>query len=139
MLHLFFFCFYICNIVAFTTVKMKTFFNFSNYLGIASATLCVAHCILTPFLIVLVSKYEWWENLSYLFLIVSFAAVWEAVKAKPPLHILLLIWVSFLVLGLCIIFENTYEFAEPLSYLASLSLVSGHILNIRHCKKCNHD
>ncbi|SOE23084.1 MerC mercury resistance protein [Spirosomataceae bacterium TFI 002] len=115
---------------------MKNLFNFSNYLGIASATLCVVHCILTPFLIVLVIKYEWWANLSYLFLLVSFTAAWEATKSKPPRHIFLLVWIGFAILSFCIILEDTFEFAELLSYFASLVLVLGHILNIKHCRNC---
>lgn len=106
-------------------------------MGIASATLCVAHCILTPFLILLVSRYEWWENLTYLFLAVSFYAVYGAIKTKPPKHVLFLICGGYALLTLFLLLEGMWPFAEPLSYVASFGLVVGHTLNIKHCKKCN--
>jgi predicted neutral ceramidase superfamily lipid hydrolase len=105
-------------------------------MGIASATLCVVHCILTPFLLIIIAKYEWWENLTYLFLAVSLYAVYEAIKAKPPKYILSLICGSYVLLIAFLLLEETWYLAEPLSYIASLGLVIGHVLNVRHCKNC---
>lgn len=116
---------------------MKKTFSGSDYLGIASATLCVAHCILAPFLILAVSKYAWWEHLTYVFLALSFYAVYEAIKAKPPTYILVLICGSFALMTIFLLLEASWKIAEPLSYIASLGLVVGHILNIRYCKNCN--
>lgn len=118
---------------------MKTFFKDSNYMGIASATLCVAHCILTPFLLVIVAKYEWWESLTFLFLAISFYAVYEAVKSKPPKHILWLICGSYALTATFLLMEESWALAEPLSYLTSAGLVLGHILNIQYCKNCTND
>jgi hypothetical protein len=104
--------------------------------GIVSTTLCVVHCILTPLLLVLVAKYEWWGNLTFLFLAISFYAVYDAIKSKPPQHILLLICVSYVFMTAFLLLENFWDLAEPLSYVASFGLVIGHILNIRYCKSC---
>ncbi|MFB0946900.1 MAG: hypothetical protein ACI9V1_001867 [Spirosomataceae bacterium] len=118
---------------------MKAFFKNSNYMGIASATLCVVHCILTPFLILIVSKYEWWGNLTFLFLAISLYAVHDAIRSKPPKHILWLICGSYALMAGFLLLEEAWSLAEPLSYIASLGLVVGHILNIRYCKHCTND
>lgn len=115
---------------------IKSLTKDSNYVGIVSATLCVVHCILTPFLVVLVSKYEWWGNLTFVFLTIGLGAVIAATRDKPPAHILILIWGGYFLLTLFVILEGYWSLAEPLSYVASLILVMGHILNIRYCKKC---
>lgn len=109
-----------------------------DFLGIASASLCVIHCLATPFLIVLVSKYEWWENLTFIFLAISFFAVYQATKSRPPAYILAIIWIGFFALSTGILLEESWQYGEMLGYAASLILVLGHVLNIRHCKKCAH-
>ena len=117
---------------------MKNSYAISDYFGIASATFCVIHCIATPFLIVIVSKYEWWSSLSYLFLTISFFAVYQASKSKPPAYILTFIWAGFVGLTLSTLSEDYWTYGELTGYIFSVVLVTGHILNIRYCKKCKY-
>lgn len=134
MLHLKNFCFYICNIVASVMKKSK-----SDWLGIASASLCVVHCLFTPFLMFIASNFSWWHEMSYLFLLISFFAAYDASKDSDSNTVIGIIWSSFTLLTTCIIFEDEYRHLHEISYLASLGLIIGHIYNIRYCKKCHHE
>jgi len=108
----------------------------SDWVGIASASLCLVHCLLSPVLITLAASFEWWPGVSYLFLIVSFYAAFETSRHSGGSPWLWLIWISFAVLTASILFEDDFEVLELLGYVASAGLVFGHVLNIRHCKKC---
>ncbi|TDB63709.1 MerC domain-containing protein [Arundinibacter roseus] len=108
----------------------------SDWAGIFSASLCVVHCLLTPLLMVLTATFSWWAGLSYVFLFISFYAAFDTSRAHTPRPILLLIWGGFVLLTLSIILEDAFPVLHKFSYPASLLLVIGHILNLRHCKKC---
>jgi hypothetical protein len=134
MLHLIKPCVYICNIVAFNMIKFK-----SDWLGIVSASLCVVHCLFTPFLIFITSNFSWWYEASYLFLLISFFAAYEASNHTDSRIALSIIWSSFALLAVCLLFEEDYYILHDISYLASLGIILGHIYNLRYCKKCNHE
>lgn len=114
--------------------KLKTYY--SDVIGISSATLCVIHCLITPILMVLLSQITWWHEFSYFFLLISFFAAYESSKKSITNPYLYLIWVSFFVLLISVIFEEDFSYLHELSYLASAGLIIGHILNIKHCKTC---
>jgi hypothetical protein len=110
----------------------------SDWLGIASASLCVVHCLFMPILIIIATNFTWWHEISYLFLLVSFFAAFEASKNAQKVA-LSIIWSSFALLTMCILFEEERYMFHNISYLASLGLIFGHIYNLKYCKKCNHD
>ena len=116
--------------------RLSLLYTKPDWVGIASASLCVVHCLLTPLLLTLATTYEWWPGLSYLFLFVSFYAALETSWHSTGSPWLWLIWGSFVALATAVIFEDRYPALELLSYLASVGLVVGHILNIRYCRKC---
>lgn len=112
----------------------------SDWVGVVSASLCVVHCLLTPMLITLAANFGWWPGVSYLFLIVGFYAAYETSQHSSGSPWLWVIWISFALLTVSIIFEDDYETLELLGYVASAGLVVGHVFNIRFCKKCpSHD
>ncbi len=108
----------------------------SDWIGIASASLCVVHCLLTPMLVALAATYGWWPGLPYLFLMISGYAAIETSRHSNGSPWLWLIWTSLLVLTAAIIFEEEAEWLEWTSYLASVGLVVGHVLNMAYCRKC---
>jgi hypothetical protein len=115
---------------------METNTSKFDWAGILSASLCVVHCLLTPVLILLLSNKEWWHQVYYMFLAISFYAAFKATQNCTVNKIVVLIWLSFLILAVSILFEDTFTWLHELSYLASFGLVAGHILNIRYCKHC---
>jgi hypothetical protein len=117
---------------------MKSIYK-SDWLGIVSASLCVVHCLLTPFLIFIAANFSWWHEVSYLFLVVSFFAAYHASNHTKSRTAQAIIWTSFTLLSICILFEEEYPLFHEISYLASLGLIIGHIYNIRYCNNCPHE
>jgi ABC-type iron transport system FetAB permease component len=115
-----------------TTFKNKWF----DYTGIISATLCTIHCIIMPF-IMFFQKYIFQiEALSYVFLIISFIAVYNTIKYSSSKLICMLLISSFILLLAGVIFEDDYPLFDKVAHIGSLGLTIGHILNIRYCRKC---
>ena len=107
----------------------KSLFLSSDWLGMASASLCMIHCLLTPFLVLGASQIAWWHDITGLFLVLSAVAVWLSTRQGTHTGIKTLIWVSFALLALCVIGEAYWEPFHEISYLASLGLVIGHLWN----------
>jgi hypothetical protein len=110
-----------------------------DILGIASASLCVVHCLFTPFLILTASNFSWWHEMSYLFLLISFFAAFEASNHTESRVFPLILWSFFLILSVCILFDEDFPILHEISYLASLGLIIGHIYNLCYCPKYHHE
>ena len=101
----------------------------ADWLGMASASLCMIHCLITPFLLLGVSQLAWWHDLSWLFLGFSGLAVWLATRTQTQWKIKGLIWFSFTVLFIAVLGEDWWEPFHEISYGASLGLIIGHLWN----------
>lgn len=117
--------------------------NRSDSLGAFASGLCLIHCVATPFLFVLqplaVSEEAaplWWQSLDYVFLIVSFFAVyWSAINTSKS-WMRSALWISFSVLTMAILnekFELLY-LGEFLTYIAAASLIGLHLYNQKYCQ-----
>ena len=104
--------------------------------GILSASVCLIHCLVTPFIIMLFAASEFWHFGEYIFAAISFFAVYQASKNKPGKFIAVILWVSCVILITAIMIKSTFEQAQYFTYLGGFGLISGHLLNIRNCNKC---
>lgn len=116
---------------------MKPSTNRADLVGIINTSLCMVHCLLTPILLAFLGSAEWLHDLSYLFLFLSFYAIWEATQHSTNSKVLSIIWLSFALLSVSILFEEDFKWLHYLNYVASIGIIGGHILNIRYCKQCN--
>jgi hypothetical protein len=122
----------------------------ADKLGIASAVVCTIHCLLVPLLFLV--KYwlsasgnadhlgltsihhgdrllpSWWETLDYVFLVVSFVAVYHAASHAAGKWIKISLWLFWLCFAIAIFFEASLHW---LAYLSSAGLVATHFINIR--------
>lgn len=108
--------------------------NRSDLLGIASAALCTVHCLAAPLVLLLFATSEFWHALSYVFLAISFVAVYFATKHTHSKQISLLIWGSFTLLAISLILEHQIHAMHYVGYAASAGLIFGHVQNIKQCK-----
>ncbi len=115
----------------------------SDQAGIASAVLCTVHCLVVPVLFLLRFSVAdntafhlpvWWEKLDFVFLAVSFAAVYHSAGHTRTREIKLSLWTFWLVLAIAIIFQAQLHW---LAYLASAGLIVTHFLNIRLMRRYN--
>lgn len=135
---------YICNSVAFNAgCNMNKYNERADKLGIASAVICTIHCLVVPVLFVV--KYSltnqvvghsfmpwWWEAIDYVFLVISFIAVYHAASHTYTRKIKRSLWFFWTCLALAIFFEQSLFW---LAYIASAGLVTTHYFNIRMHKK----
>ena len=110
--------------------------------GIASAVLCTIHCLMIPALLLI--KYlwagktavpnlpYWWGYLDYLFLVISFTAVYHAAGHTTARWIKVSLWTCWCLLSTGILFEEQLHW---LAYLASAGLIATHFFNIRLVRK----
>lgn len=117
-------------------------------LGIMASVLCLLHCLVTPLLFVAQASATnhlqkvpfWWGNIDYVFLLISFFAIYKTTKTTSKNRIKLLLWCNWVFLVFLIINEkiNIFHIPELIMYATSLSLASIHIYNLKYCK-CKED
>jgi hypothetical protein len=116
--------------------------NIADKAGIASAVLCTVHCLVVPMLFLIkftwadeLANYRlpyWWELLDYLFLLISFFAVYHSASHTASRPIKMSLWIFWAILAISIIFS---KHLHALAYVASAGLVSTHFMNIRRMKR----
>jgi hypothetical protein len=103
--------------------------NFADVGGMASASLCIVHCLLTPFLLITFAGISWLEEMEFLFVGFSLlAALFATITNKRSIY-LIGIWVGALILLLSLLLEEHFSFAIYFVYGASLLLIVSHYLN----------
>jgi hypothetical protein len=112
-------------------------YNFADLIGIVSASICLVHCIATPLLIVFGAAFITNPAFKYLFLIISFASIFKATENVTSTKITVLFWVAFWGFLLSILFQEEYEWLHYTSYLFTILIIVGHILNMKHCNECS--
>ncbi len=118
----------------------------ADYSGAAISFLCVIHCALTPLIFLakpLITsaandhQSRFWGMLNYVFLILSFIAVWYSTKHTLHPGYRRLLWIFWSLFASSIILELVHmETGEWLMYGSSIALATTHLMNYRHCKKC---
>lgn len=123
----------------------------ADLFGAFASGLCMIHCILTPFLFIAQScsiscceaSPVWWKWLDYLFLVISFVAVYRSNQTTSKVWIGRALWISWYMLALVILNEKVDLMALPeyAIYFPALSLVGFHLYNQKYCQcgpQCEH-
>tara|TARA_Y100000741_G_scaffold354604_1_gene329074 strand:+ start:223 stop:594 length:372 start_codon:yes stop_codon:yes gene_type:complete len=112
---------------------MNTIVKKSDVFGAMSSSLCLIHCLATPFLLVVPF---WWSNLNYIFIIVSLIAVYISAKNTSRKIMKVLLWIGFMLLSFCILNEELgfFHLPEFITYFAASNLACLHIYNLKYCQ-----
>ena len=115
-------------------------------IGALASTLCLIHCIATPFIFIIQSSSinccsevpTWWGSIDYLFLIISFFAINRSVQITSKNWIKPLLWISWFLLFIIIVNEKMalFHLDEKLIYFPAIALISLHLYNKKYCQ-CN--
>jgi hypothetical protein len=107
--------------------------------GIASAILCTIHCLIVPLLFMIqtvVSSHitlpSWWGWVDYLFLIISFWAVFHSGRHTSNRITKTALWFFWIVLATAIVMEDKLHW---LAYIASAGLIATHVRNIINIRR----
>lgn len=119
-------------------------------LGALASSICLIHCIATPFVFMAQSTVAvccaheavptWWHAIDFIFIIISFVAVYRSNKTSTNLILKKALWLSWAILFTLILNEKLEWFAIPetIMYIAALTLVSLHIYNLNYCQCKNN-
>ena len=116
--------------------------------GIIASSLCMIHCIGTPFLFIAKACSAsccseapiWWQLIDYFFLIISFVAIYFVTKNTIPKWIKTAFWISWFILLLSIL-NHTFPIVEApknFIYIPASAIIILHFYNLRFCK-CEED
>ncbi len=118
--------------------------NNSDTLGIIASSLCLVHCLVTPFLFLahtglIISEGThpiWWKSLDFIFLGLSFMAIRRSSKTTSKPKMKYAFWKSWLLLFVIVINEklSMFPIPEETIYLASSLLVVLHVYNLKYCQ-----
>ena len=122
-------------------LKQKT-----DLIGAIASTLCLAHCIATPFIFIAQScsivccdsAPGWWGAIDYFFLVVSFFAIYRSTQTTSSNLIKPFLWLSWSVLFIIIMNEKRawFPLGEQAIYFPALTLIVLHLYNKKYCQ-CN--
>jgi hypothetical protein len=129
-------------------IKMNMIFikQKSDSIGAIASTLCLIHCIATPFIFIVQScsltccatAPKWWSYIDYFFIVISFFAVYRSSQTTSSNWIKPLLWLSWSVLFTIIINEKMgwFPLSEKAIYFPALTLIILHLYNKKYCQ-CN--
>lgn len=120
----------------------------ADSIGAISSALCLIHCIATPFIFIAQTSLSaccsatpsWWGFIDYLFLVISFFAVYHTSNATVSKWVKPSLWLSWGLLLFVIINEKVawFSFSEYVIFIPTISLIILHLYNRKYCK-CNVD
>ncbi|MBU2938499.1 MerC domain-containing protein [Lacinutrix sp. C3R15] len=113
-------------------------------IGALASTLCLIHCVATPFIFIAQSCSvancsevpTWWGIIDYLFLILSFFAVYRTTKTTSINRIKPMLWFSFFLLFAVVANEkySWFYLNENFIYVPAIALIALHIYNRKYCQ-----
>jgi len=106
------------------------------------------HCFATPLLFIAQASTKnhgefapvWWRSLDYLFLIISFVAVYRSTQTSAKKMMKIALWVSWAALVIVIMNEKLelLHLPEVITYIIAATLIVLHIYNLNYCQ-CKND
>ncbi|WP_136466947.1 MerC domain-containing protein [Flagellimonas onchidii] len=115
----------------------------SDIIGATASSLCLAHCLATPFLFVVQagvvsvgeSKPHWWGMLDLVFLVISFFAIVWSNKNTTKQWVGRALWISWILLAFVVLNEkfSLIPLMEEVVYVPTLGLIFFHLYNRKYC------
>jgi len=120
----------------------------SDHIGVTASSICMLHCYFTPLLflsqatsVTFTQEIPFlWQSLNYLFLLISFLAIYYTAKNSSKLSVKVLLVSTWLILS-CLIINEFFEIIsipELYTYAAATSLAGLHVYNLKYCR-CDDD
>ena len=127
---------------------MRFILNKPDTFGVFASALCMLHCIATPLLFIVNScalggcetAPIWWRSIDYVFLIISFIAIYHTIQTTTNRSIEPAFWISWGLLFIVIVNERLkwLPLPEYLIYIPAIALIALHIYNLNYCQ-CKSD
>jgi len=116
--------------------------------GALASSLCLVHCAATPLLFIAKSCSAtccadtpiWWQVIDYIFIVISFVAIYYATKKSTKRWVQTALWSSWILLLFTLLGETLQLGLFPKSsiYAPALLIVGLHFYNLKYCQ-CSED
>lgn len=123
---------------------MNSVYFKSDSIGAVLGSLCLVHCIATPFLFVAQACTSsccndtpvWWQSIDYIFLAMSFFAVYYSGLKSNSRLIKIALWMSWMALFITVMNEKLgfVDISEMFKHMSALLLVTLHVYNLKYCQ-----
>ena len=120
----------------------------SDLIGALASSLCMVHCIVTPFLFIASACSEtccastptWWVWIDYIFILISFFAVYRSTKTTSKSWIIPSMRAAWGALLISILIEHnsSINISSNFKYISAFALIGLHFYNLRYCQ-CKSD
>lgn len=115
----------------------------ADNIGMASSSLCLVHCMITPFVFIAqactlsccAESPSWWKAIDFLFLAISFIAVFFAAKSTSKQWVKIAFYILFVLLSFFILNEHigNLQLTRLLLYIPAFLLFALHLYNKKYC------
>ena len=126
------------------STRMKSISLKPDIFGAIASSLCMVHCLATPLLFIThvygSSGSEtvpfWWKDLDYLFLTVSFIAIYRSTQTTSKKFMKYALWAGWAILFCLILNEKMKWLTIPgiFNYIAAIGLSTLHVYNLKYCQ-----
>ena len=117
-------------------------------IGSIASMLCLIHCLATPFIFITqactlsccADAPTWWKSLDYVFLIISFFAIFRSTQTSSNTMIKFALWITWVIFFVSIMANTTQVFYihENTKYISGVTLALLHLYNLKYCQ-CQND
>ena len=122
----------------------------ADYIGAITSSICLVHCLISPFVFIMWTSSPsihccsstpiWWRSLDYIFLAISFLAIYTTTKSSTNTWLSLAFWFSWFVLTLILLNEkfSWISITDKIIYIPTVSITLLHLYKLKYCK-CKQD
>ncbi len=113
-------------------------------IGAIASSLCLIHCISTPFIFIAQScsmvccnkAPAWWTFIDYFFLVISFFSIYQSTQTTSSSWIKPFLWLSWGMLFIIIMNEKMawFPLSEFAVYFPAITLILLHLYNKKYCQ-----
>ncbi len=128
---------------------MPSIFLKPDTIGSLASSLCLIHCIVTPFIFITqactmsccADAPIWWQSIDYIFLIISFFAIYRSTQTSTKLEIKIALWLTWIVLFILILNKQIQIFyiSNNFTYASGILLAILHLYNLKYCQCSDKD
>ncbi len=130
---------------------MYSFVVKPDTIGSLASTLCLIHCIATPFIFITqactasasccANAPIWWQSIDYIFIIISFFAIYRSTQTSTNAKIKIALWTTWFIFFILILNKTIqlFSISNYFIYSAGILLALFHLYNLNYCQCKDED
>jgi hypothetical protein len=119
-------------------MKLSRVRLWADYCGVLNAGVCAVHCAAGPLILALwgAKPNSNEDNGDLIFLLLSVVLVVAASGRLSTWQLRLALWTGLVLFAATVLLADRYPVLEYAQYAVSFGLMGVHLLNLRHCRRC---